>query len=258
MILVIDIGNTNIMIGCMDGTHLCFSERITTDKKRTALEYTIIFKNVLELYHIDPKQVEGGMISSVVPTLTGCVQYAAQTLIQQKVQVVGPGVKNGLKIQTDNPAQLGSDQVVNAVAALAAYKPPLILVDMGTATTVSVLNKDGAYIGCLIMPGLKSSMESLAGHTEQLTQVSLELPKRLIGSNTADCMKSGLLYGHACAIDGLIDRIEKTLKHPCTIVAAGGFASLVVPLCHHSIIIEPNLALKGLQIIYHKNMLLGK
>lgn len=255
MILVIDIGNTNIMVGCMDKTHLCFSERITTDKKRTALEYTIILKNVLEIYQIDPEMLEGGMISSVVPTLTNCIQHAAQNLIKRKIQVVGPGVKNGLKIQTDNPAQLGSDQVVNAVAALAAYRPPMILVDLGTATTVSVLNKEGAYIGCLIMPGLKSSVESLVSHTEQLTQVSLELPKRLIGSNTTDCMKSGSLYGHACAIDGLIDRIEETLQQSCTVVATGGLAELVVPLCRHAVTIEPNLALKGLQIIYHKNIL---
>lgn len=254
MILVIDVGNTNIIVGCMDGEHTCFAERITTDKQRTFLEYAITFKNVLELYHIHPKQLEGGIISSVVPALTGCIQSAAEKLIGHKVKVVGPGVKNGLKIRTDNPAQLGSDQVVNAVAALAEYKPPLILVDMGTATTVSVVNRDSAYIGCLIMPGLKSSMESLVSHTAQLTQVGLELPKRLIGSNTTDCMKSGCLYGHASAIDGLITRIEEELGETCTIVATGGLASLAVPLCRHHIILENDLSLKGLQIIYQKNI----
>ena len=170
------------------------------------------------------------------------------------MKVVGPGLKNGLRIKTDNPAQLGSDQVVNAVAALAEFKPPLIIIDMGTATTVSVVNREGAYIGCLIMPGLKIAMESLVSRTAQLTQVSLETPKRLIGSNTSDCMKSGALYGHASALDGLITRIEEELGEKCTVVATGGLASLVVPLCKSRIILEDDLLLKGLQIIYYKNL----
>ena len=254
MILVIDIGNTNIVVGGIAGQHTYFIERMATDKQRTELEYAITLKNVLELYGIKPEELEGGIISSVVPPLTKCVQQAAEKLLRRKVKIVGPGLKNGLRIKTDNPAQLGSDQVVNAVAALSEYKPPLIIIDMGTATTVSVVNREGAYIGCLIMPGLKIAMESLVSHTAQLTQVSLEAPKRLIGSNTSDCMKSGALYGHASALDGLIERIEEEMGEKCTVVATGGLASLVVPLCKHTIILEDDLLLKGLQIIYYKNL----
>jgi len=254
MILVIDIGNTNITAGCIDGKHTYFIERMAADRKRTELEYAITLKNVLELYDIKPEDIEGGMISSVVPALTGTVKRAAEKLLHKQLKVVGPGVRNGLRIQTDNPAQLGSDQVANAVAALAEYKPPLIIVDMGTATTVSVVNKDGAYIGCLIMPGVRIATDSLANSTALLTQISLDTPKRLIGSNTIDCMKSGALYGHAAAIDGLITRIEEELGQSCTVVATGGLAGLVVPLCRKHILREEDLLLKGLQIIYYKNL----
>lgn len=254
MILVIDIGNTNIVVGCIDGQKTYFIERMATDKRRTELEYAISLKNVLELYDIRVEELSGGIISSVVPSLTKCVQCAAEKLLRRKIKVVGPGLKNGLKIKTDNPAQLGSDQVVNAVAALAEYIPPLLVIDMGTATTVSVINREGSYIGCLIMPGLKSALESLVNSTAQLTQVSLETPKRLIGSNTIDCMKSGALYGHAAAIDGLITRIEEELGETCTVVATGGLSSLVVPLCKRQMILEDDLLLKGLQIIYNKNL----
>lgn len=254
MILVIDIGNTNIVVGCIEDDKTFFIERMATDKRRTELEYAITLKNVLELYHIAPEDICGGIISSVVPPLTTCIKHAAEKLLQKSIKVVGPGLKNGLRIKTDNPAQLGSDQVVNAVAALAEYKPPLIIVDMGTATTISVINGESAYIGCLIMPGLRIATESLVNSTAQLTQISLEAPKKLIGSNTIDCMKSGALFGHAAAIDGVIARIEEELKTECTIVATGGLAGLVVPLCKRKIILEDDLLLKGLQIIYHKNI----
>lgn len=254
MILVIDIGNTNIVVGCIEGERTYFIERMATDKQRTELEYAITLKNVLELYGIAPENIKGGIISSVVPPLTKCVKSAAEKLLHKSVKVVGPGLKNGLCIKTDNPAQLGSDQVVNAVAALAEYKPPLIIVDMGTATTVSVINHESAYIGCLIMPGLRIATDSLVNRTAQLTQISLETPKKLIGSNTIDCMKSGALFGHAAAIDGLAMRIEEELGDTCTVVATGGLAGLVVPLCKRKIILEDDLLLKGLQIIYHKNI----
>ena len=253
MILVIDIGNTNIVVGCIEGQHTYFIERMATDKRRTSLEYAITLKNVLELYSIAPEALEGGIISSVVPPLTKCVREAAEKLLRKSVKVVGPGLKNGLRIKTDNPAQLGSDQVVNAVAALTEYEPPLIIIDMGTATTVSVINKESAYIGCMIMPGLRISTDSLVSCTAQLTQISLEAPKRLIGTNTIDSMKSGVLYGHAATLDGLVERIEEELGEQCTVIATGGLAGLVVPLCKRQMILEDDLLLKGLQFIYYKN-----
>ena len=253
MILVIDIGNTNIVVGCIEGRHTHFIERVATDEKRTVLEYAITLKNVLELYHIVPEEIEGGIISSVVPPLTERIRQAAEKLLRKPLKVLGPGLKTGLRIQTDNPAQLGSDQVANAVAAMAEYKLPLIIIDMGTATTVSVVNSAGAYIGCLIMPGVRVATDSLVRSTALLTQISLDAPKRLIGSNTIDCMKSGALFGHAAALDGLIGRIEEELGEACTVVASGGLASAVVPLCKRQMILEDDLLLKGLQIIYSKN-----
>ena len=254
MILVIDIGNTNIVVGCIEGEHTYFIERMATDKKRTVLEYAITLKNVLELYHIVPEQIEGGIISSVVPPLTESVRQAAEKLLHKSIKVLGPGLKTGLRIRTDNPAQLGSDQVASAVAAMAEYKLPLIIIDMGTATTISVMNSAGAYIGCLIMPGVRVATDSLVSCTAQLTQISLDAPKRLIGSNTIDSMKSGALFGHAAALDSLIARIEEELGEACTVVATGGLASIVVPLCKRQMILEDDLLLKGLQIIYHKNL----
>ena len=254
MILALDVGNTNIVIGCLDDDRIYFVGRLATDRSRTDDDYAISFKNLMELNGIEPQRLAGCIISSVVPPLIRILELAVEKATGRTPLIVGPGLKTGLNIKIDNPAQLGSDQVVNAVAALSEYKPPLIIIDMGTATTVSVVNKEGAYIGCLIMPGLKIAMESLVSRTAQLTQVSLEAPKRLIGSNTSDCMKSGALYGHASALDGLIERIEEELGEKCTVVATGGLASLVVPFCRHSIILEDDLLLKGLQIIYYKNL----
>ena len=254
MILVINIGNTNIVVGCIKGQHTYFIERMATNKQSTELEYAIAFKNILELYHIKPQDIEGGIISSVVPQLTACVRHAAEKLLHCKMKVVGPGLKNGLRIRTDNPAQLGSDQVVNAVASLAEYEPPLIIIDMGTATTVSVVNQEGAYIGCIIMPGIRVALDSLVQRTAQLTQISLDKPRRLIGSNTSDCMKSGALYGHASALDGLIDRIEEELGLKCSVIATGGFAASIIPLCKKQMILKDDLLIKGLQIIYDKNL----
>lgn len=253
MILVIDIGNTNIVVGCMSHNHTCFIERIATDKKKTSMEYAISLKNVLEIYQTHPDMIEGGIISSVVPLLTDVLKQATEKLIRHPVKVVGPGLKTGLRIQTDNPAQLGSDQVVDAVAAIAEYPTPLIIVDMGTATTISVVDKHAAFIGCVIMPGVRIATDSLVNSTAQLTQISLTPPKKLIGSNTIDSMKSGAMYGHAASIDGLIDRIEEELGQKCSIVATGGLSGMVVSLCKHKMTIEEDLMLKGLQIIYNKN-----
>lgn len=237
----------------MSHNHTCFIERIATDKKKTSMEYAISLKNVLEIYQTHPDMIEGGIISSVVPLLTDVLKQATEKLIRHPVKVVGPGLKTGLRIQTDNPAQLGSDQVVDAVAAIAEYPTPLIIVDMGTATTISVVDKHAAFIGCVIMPGVRIATDSLVNSTAQLTQISLTPPKKLIGSNTIDSMKSGAMYGHAASIDGLIDRIEEELGQKCSIVATGGLSGMVVSLCKHKMTIEEDLMLKGLQIIYNKN-----
>ncbi|WP_230397429.1 type III pantothenate kinase [Novisyntrophococcus fermenticellae] len=253
MLLVMDIGNTNVVVGCIEGEKVFFIERMSTDRKKTELEYAISIKNVLEIYGIRGRDVEGAIISSVVPQITEVVRSATEKLICKPPKVVGPGLKTGLNIMMDQPAQLGSDLVVDAVAAMAEHPVPLIIIDMGTATTVSVVDSKKRYIGGMIMPGIRTATDSLVSNAAQLQQISFEPPKKLIGSNTIDCMKSGALYGNAAALDGLIDRIQEELGESCTTVATGGLAESVVPLCKKKIVVDNNLLMKGLQIIYDKN-----
>lgn len=253
MVLAVDIGNTNVVIGCFEGEEIRFVERLSTNKNSTSLEYLVLIKTVLELNGLENYPFEGSIISSVVPSVTNLVKTAMEKLTGKPVTVVGPGLKTGLKIKLDNPLQLGSDRVADAVAATNYYTCPLVIVDMGTATTVSVVDGERNFIGGMIMPGLMVSMEALASKTSQLPQISLEAPKKSIGRNTSDCIRSGLIYGNAAAIDGLVSNIEQELGQKCTVISTGGLASIVTPLCRHKIIEDDRLLLKGLMIIYHKN-----
>lgn len=253
MILAIDIGNTNIVIGCIRGEDILFVERMSTDCDKTVLEYAIGFKTVLELYQISPKELTGSIISSVVPPVTNTVKEAIHKITGHNVMVVGPGIKTGLNILMDDPGTTGSDLIVNAVAAIAEYKPPLIIFDLGTATTVSVVDKKKNYIGGMIMPGINVSLEGLTSHTSQLRKISIESPRKVIGTNTIDCMKSGVIYGNAASMDGIVERIEAELGERATVLATGGLASLVVSHCRKEIILDDTLLLKGLRLIYLKN-----
>ena len=253
MILAIDIGNTNIVIGCCENDKILFIERLSTNQTATVLEYAVSLKNVLELNNIESNQIDGSIISSVVPSVTGVVDEAIKKIINKKSLIVEPGIKTGLSIVIDNPAQLGSDLVVDAVAGLANYSLPLAIIDMGTATTVTVVDSSRNCIGGLIMPGLRVSLDSLIGRTSQLPKIGLEHPKNVTGRNTIDCMKSGIIYGTAGNIDGVIDRIEEELGEKVTAVATGGLAELIIPYCKRNIILDNELLLKGLMIIYNKN-----
>lgn len=253
MILAIDIGNTNIVIGCIRDEDILFVERLSTDSTKTVLEYAISFKNVLEMYRLDPADIHGSIISSVVPPVTNIVRDAAKKITGLDAVIIGPGVKTGLNILMDNPAQLGSDLVANAVAGIAEYKAPLVIIDIGTATTISVVDKRQNYIGGMILPGVCVSSDSLTSRTSQLPRISVEAPKKLIGTNTIDCMKSGLIYGNASCIDGMIRRIERELGEKATVIATGGLAGCIIPHCLEDIIIDDALLLKGLKLIYQKN-----
>lgn len=253
MILTIDIGNTNIVLGCSGKDEILFIERIATRSTATDTEYAILFKNMLEMHSIAIGELEGAIISSVVPTATNLVKRAVRKLSSIDALIVGPGIKTGLKIMMDNPAQLGSDLVVDAVAGIAEYPVPLIICDFGTATTISVINSKKEYIGGVIMPGVKVSHDSLVGRTAQLPKISFDTPKRVIGKNTIECMKSGILYSAASSIDGMIERIEEELGQKARVIATGGLASTIIPLCHRDIVIDDMLLLKGLTILYKKN-----
>ena len=253
MLFAIDIGNTNMVIGCIDGDNILFSERISTDHSKTALEYALTFKNILDLHNIDRSGITGAIIASVVPPVTAITNEALDKIMSCHVKIVGPGLKNGLKIYMDNPAQVGADLIVAAVAGVRDYDCPLILIDMGTATTITVVDKNKNYRGGMILPGLRVSLDSLTSRTSQLPKISLDPPRRLIGTNTTDCMKSGILYGSASMLDGMIDRIEEEIGMKATVIATGGLATVIVPLCKHDIILDDLLLLRGLKYIYDRN-----
>lgn len=253
MILAIDIGNTNIVIGCIDGSKCVFVERLSTVRTKTELEYAIDIKNVFDIYHIRLRELEGGIISSVVPQITVTAKLAVEKILKKEPLVVGAGIKTGLNIRIDNPAQLGSDLVVDSVAALAEYPAPMLIFDMGTANTVCVIDKNKNYIGGMIYPGIGVSLDSLTAHAAQLGGIGLEPPEHIIGKNTVECMKSGVLYSSAAAIDGIIDRLCDELEGDVTVIATGGLAGEIVPYCRRKIILDDNLLLKGLAVIYRKN-----
>ena len=253
MILAVDIGNTNIVIGCIEQEKIYFVERTSTDIAKTELEYVVEFKILLELYRIDMKEITGCIISSVVPPLNNIVRSAIEKLLHIAPLFVGPGVKTGLNILMDNPAQVGSDLIVNAVAGLQYYGAPIILIDMGTATTISVVDEKKNYVGGMILPGVKVSLDSLVNRTSQLPKISLEAPKKVIGKNTIDCMKSGIIMGQAASMDGMIQRIRAELGYSFCVVATGGLAGCIVPYCREKVIYDDELTLKGLDIIYRKN-----
>ena len=238
MILAVDIGNSNIVLGCFEGEEILFTERLSTNLQATTLEYTIMIKNILELNGFNDCSFQGGIISSVVPSVTLAVKAAMERLTDHRVMVVGPGIKTGLKILLDNPAQLGSDRVADAVAAVNNYQAPIIIVDMGTATTISVIDHDKNFLGGMILPGLRASLDSLTNRTSQLPNISLVPPKKIIGSNTIDCMKSGIINGTASSIDGIIDRIEDELGEKCTVISTGGVSQTIIPFCKKEIILE--------------------
>ena len=253
MILAVDIGNTNIVVGCINKEEICFVERLSTVSTRTELEYAISFKNILELYDISTDQLDGGIISSVVPPVTNTVRRSMEKILNQEVMVIGPGVKTGLNILMDDPRQVGSDRIVNAVAVVHEYPVPAAIIDQGKEKLNCIVDGKKNYIGGAIIPGARISADTLTAKTAQLPKISIEPPARLIGKNTVDCMKSGVFYGNAALLDGMLDRMEEEMGEKLTIVATGGLAKSLIPHCRHQIILDDALLLKGLKIIYEKN-----
>ena len=253
MILAIDVGNTNIVLGCIEGDEILFEARMASDQLKTSDQYCAEIGSMLALFAVQPARLDGAILSSVVPQITNAVKKAVQRLIGKPCLVVGPGLKTGLNIRIDNPAQAGADLVVAAVAAIQDYGAPLIIIDLGTATTITVIDKNRSFIGGCIIPGMKISMNALTSRTAQLPGVSLEAPKLAIGRNTVDCMQSGIMYGTAAMLDGMVDRMEAELGYETTVVATGGLAEYVVPLCRREAIIDKDLLLKGLNLIYKLN-----
>ena len=253
MILAVDIGNSNIVIGGVEGDEIRFEARLRTDATKTSDEYCIDLKMILEVYETNPKTVEGAIISSVVPQVLNSIKTALKKLTGKDALVVGPGLKTGLNIKIENPSQTGADLVVGCVAALREHKPPMIVIDMGTATTLIALDQTGAFIGGAISPGVKISMDALTDRTALLPGLQLDQPKKAIGRNTIDCMRSGIMLGSACMLDGMVQRMEEELGEKATVVVTGGIARFVIPMCRTPMIYDKDLLLKGLVTLYREN-----
>ncbi len=253
MILAIDIGNSNIVIGGVEGETIVFEARLRTETTKTSDQYCVDLKILMEVYGVKVENVEGAIIASVVPQVLNSMQTAVKKLTGKQSLVVGPGLKTGLDIRLENPNQTGADLVVGCVAALRTYKPPMIVVDMGTATTMVVLDDKGALIGGCICPGVKISMDALTDRTALLPGLQLDQPKKAIGRNTIDCMRSGIMMGTASMLDGMVERMEEELGQKTTVVVTGGIAKFVIPMCRTPMVYEKDLIIQGLVALYREN-----
>ena len=254
MLLAVDIGNTNIVLGIVEGGNIMGVSRLRTERTETADEYAIKIKAILEMNGFSLQDIDDAIISSVVPPVTGSARRAVKMITGKDPMVIGNGLKVGLEILIDNPKQLGSDLIVDAAAVVAKYSLPAVIIDMGTATTISVVDEGAKYLGGVIMPGPRTSIQALAANAAQLPSISIEEPASLIGRNTVDCMRSGVVLGHAAALDGMIDRIEAELGRKTTIIATGGLAPVILPNCIHEIIYDDDLLISGLYEIYKNNV----
>lgn len=253
MILAVDIGNSNIVIGGIEGENIRFEARLRTEANKTSDEYCIDLKMILDIHGIALNSVEGSIIASVVPQVLNSMKTAIKKLTGTNSLVVGPGIKTGLNIKVDNPAQTGADLVCGCVAALREHPAPLIVVDMGTATTIMVIDERGAFIGGCICPGVHISLKALTERSALLPGLQLDQPKKAIGRNTVDCMRSGVMMGAAAMVDGMVQRMEAELGYSTTVIATGGIAKFVTPLCNTPVLYDRNLILKGLAILYREN-----
>jgi type III pantothenate kinase len=253
VILAIDIGNTNIMLGGFEGEELSFVVTISTDTNKTADEYASKILGVLAVHNVGDKSIDGAIISSVVPPLNAVIRDAVKIIWGMDSLTVGPGIKTGINIHCDTPSSVGADLICACVAAHNLYGSPSLIVDMGTATKMMVVNEKGAFIGVSIMPGVLMGLNSLAENTAQLPKVGLEAPGFVVGKNTSDSMRSGVIFGNASMIDGMIDRIKEEVGTDLAVYATGGIARHIIPHCKHTIKMDEYLVLKGLNLIYKKN-----
>ncbi len=257
MILAVDIGNSSVIIGYADDNSQQIIGRLAAARHKTEDEYAVDLLRLMELSGLQPADIKGAIVASVVPPMSETIRTAIRKVTGKKPLLVGPGVKTGLNILIDNPGQLGSGLVVNAVAAIEKYPKPLIVIDMSTATVISVIDREGRYIGGMICPGVMISLEALAAGTSQLPRIGLEAPEKVVGPNTVDAIKSGALYGSAAMIDGLIDRIEEELGEEATLVSTGRLSGYITSYCRRKVVYDESLLLRGLWLIWKKNQQKG-
>lgn len=253
MLITIDVGNTQTVMGLFEGTELVDSWRLSTDRERTADEYQLYLQGLLLQDGYDLSDVDGAALSSVVPTAKAALAEVAEDLIDGPVVVIGPGVRTGMPINIDNPREVGADRVVNSVAAAHRYGTPVVAVDFGTSTNMDVVDADGAYVGGAIAPGLEVSESALIAATAALRRVETVAPRSPIGRSTVEAIQSGLVYGHAGLVDGIVERIVGELGSDVATVATGGLASTIVPHCRSVAVVDETLTLDGLRLVYELN-----
>lgn len=252
MLLVIDVGNTETAVGVYDGDELAHTWRVVTLRRRTVDEYRLTLRGLLELEDLNG-DLTGAALASVVPAATAALRIVLPDLVDGPITVVETGVKTGIKIAVDNPREVGADRVVNAVAAADRYDLPVVVVDFGTSTNFDVIDDSGSYVGGVIAPGLAVSLEALISRTAALRRVELVAPDSVIGTNTVEAIQSGLVYGHAGFVDGVIERIRRELGGDVTVVATGGLAGTIAPHCETVEVVDEHLTLHGLRIIHELN-----
>ncbi len=253
MLVAIDVGNTQTVMGLFDGDELVDIWRLSTVRDRTADEYRLFLAGLLREDGYELGDMDGAALSSVVPEVKVALQSVTAEAIDGPVVVIGPGVKTGMPINIDNPREVGADRVVNSIAAASRYGTPVISVDFGTSTNMDVVDDSGAYIGGAIAPGLEVSEHALIGRAAALRSVEFTQPRHAIGRSTVEAMQSGLLYGHAGLVDGIVERLAAEVGGDPTVVATGGLASTIVPLCRTVSIVDDRLTLDGLRIVYDRN-----
>ena len=253
MLLCTDVGNTNIKFALYENDKQIVKLRFATDPKKTDDELAVELYTIFNINHVDVKRIEGSIISSVVPAVTESLVKAIKTVTDNDSIVLGPGVKSGLDIRIDNPATLGSDIVAMCVAVKELYSCPAVIIGLGTATTILYLNEKKCYIGGAISPGIGISLDALTNHGALLPSIELQPPKKVINTNTEDCIRSGVILGTASMLDGMIDRYNEEAGACSTIVATGGLASAVIGNCKHEIIVNDDLVLEGLRFIFSRN-----
>lgn len=253
MVLTIDVDNTVITLGGFSEDEISFVSTISAAPVRTEDEYAVSMLQSLALHNIERADIIGVIIASVVPSLNAPIKKAVEFVFGMEPLFVGPGIKSGIGIRCDIPSSVGADLIAQSVATHYLYGSPSLIVDIGTVTKMTVVDKNGAFIGTSIIPGVLMGLNSLSMETAQLPEISLEVPERVIGKNTADCMRSGVLYGNACLVDGMIDRINEELGSEIPVYVTGALASLLTPLCKHKMNFDEHLVLKGLNILYKKN-----
>jgi len=254
MLLVIDVGNTNIVYGLFAGSELKHQFRVESGRGRTADEYAVVLKQLCEMHGVLPAEVDAAIIASVVPALTEPMVGLVKRAFNLEPKIVGPGIRSGMAILYENPREVGADRIVNAVAAFEKIKGGVIVVDFGTATTFDCVTPKGEYLGGVIAPGIQISADALFSRAAKLPRVEIVQPPKVVGKNTVHSMQSGIVFGYVGLVDGVVERLREELDYPCEVIATGGLASLIAPLTRTIKDVDANLTLTGLRLLHERNL----